>query len=228
MTKRDLIYTIRAQNLQNLIDERFNGNATNFAREAIKLPLDKKPTDIYLYLNKSRNISSKKAKEIEENLGLADGYLDQNRSSNQELEPGTFVIPEYSVKLAASSHNGAEVISPENIIRHHTLNDTFLIQYRVKPENLAVVSVTGHSMETTLRDGEKVVIDVSRREPIDNRVFAITTKNHCWVKRLRVTTNGERWRSDNEEYREFDDELNNGTSIVIDGLVLYSLGREIN
>lgn len=176
-------------------------------------------------LNGDRKLELVAAKNIEDKIFEKTG-LRIFSAKDEEFEPGTFRIPEYNVKLSAG--HGEEVISPENIIRHHILNDTFLVQYRVKPENLAVVSVTGHSMETTLRDGERVVIDISRRESIDNRVFAITTKNHCWVKRLRVTTNGERWRSDNEEYREFDDELNNGTTVVIDGLVLYSLGREIN
>jgi len=229
MDKRDLIYTIRAQNLQKLINEKFNGNATNFAREAIKLAEDKKPTDIYLYLNRARNISNKKAKQIEENLALAEGYLDQDdKNKSDEQEPGTFTIFEYDVGLAANSHCGVEVISPENIVRPHTLNDTFLTEFRVKKENLAVVKVVGDSMDPTLRDGERVVVDISRKEFIDNRVFALTTKNHAWAKRLRITPNGERWSSDNEEYRQYDDELNSSKStIVLLGLVLYSLGRAV-
>ncbi|MBX9866052.1 MAG: hypothetical protein K2Y14_04000 [Burkholderiales bacterium] len=229
MSVRDFIFTIRAQNLQKLIDEKFNGNATNFARIAINLPADKKPTDIYLYLNGGRNISNKKAKLIEKNLGLVDGYLDKSDDAKaQEQEPGTFTIFEYDVGLAANSHCGVEVISPNNIVRSHTLNDTFLTEFRVKKENLAVVKVVGDSMDPTLRDGERVVIDISRKEFIDNRVFALTTKNHAWAKRLRITPNGERWSSDNEEYRQYDDELNSSKStIVLLGLVLYSLGRAV-
>ena len=226
MDKRDLIYTIRAQNLQKLIDERFNGNATNFAREAIKLPLDKKPTDIYLYLNKSRNISNKKAKEIEENLGLINGYLDQDYSDNAELEPGTFRIAEYNVKLSAGL--GEEVIHPENIKRYHTFNEEFLTDFRVKNNNLAIVQVVGDSMHPTLLSNELVVIDFSQKDPLDNHVYAITTQNQTWVKRYRITPAGGKWQSDNEEYREFDKPLNDGTPVRIVGLVLFSLGRKIN
>lgn len=65
-------------------------------------------------------------------------------------------------------------------------------------------------------------------EPIDNRVFAITTKNQTWVKRLRITPTGERWESDNDRHKRYDDELNGcGTTVVIQGLVPYSLGRQI-
>ena len=229
MSTRDFIFTIRAQNLQKLIDEKFNGNATNFARIAIELPPDKKPTDVYVYLNGSRNISNKKAKLIEKNLDLIDGYLDKsNDTDSQEQEPDTFNIPEYDVSLAADSLNGAEVLAPQNVVRIHTLNNTFLTEFRVKKENLAVVKVVGDSMDPTLRNGERVVVDISRKEFIDNRVFALTTKNHAWVKRLRITPNGERWRSDNEEYRQYDDELNGSKStIVLLGLVLYSLGRPV-
>jgi phage repressor protein C with HTH and peptisase S24 domain len=181
-----------------------------------------------LRAEKKRQGINKKAKEIEGNLGLPDGYLDIDNEADEELEPGTFRVPEYNVKLAANSHVGAEVISPENIKRHHSLNDEFLIEFQVKKENLAIVSVIGDSMESTLHANELIVIDISKRERIDNRVFAITTKNCCWVKRLRITPNGERWESDNEEYKRYDDELNNGPTIVINGLVLYSLGRRIN
>lgn len=227
MTTRDLIYSIRAENLQNLINEKFNGNATNFAREAIKLPVDKKPTDIYLYLNGSRNISSKKAKEIEVNLGLIDGYLDNDHKNKEELEPGTFRIPEYNVKLSAG--HGEEVINPDNIKKYHRLDEVFLTDFRVKKDNLAIVQIVGDSMHPTLLSGELVVIDKSKREPVDNQVFAITTKNHAWAKRYRITPNGGKWQSDNEGYREYDESLNDGTStVVLNGLVLFSLGRKIN
>lgn len=199
------------------------GSQAAFARA-----INKPPQQITQWLKGEKAIGEKIVRDIESALGLPRGYIDNDRhSKDEDLEPGTFKIAEYNVKLATNSAHGAEVIDPNNIIRHHTLNESFLTEFKVKKENLAVVQVSGDSMEYTLRSGEKVVIDKSRKEVIDNRVFAITSRNQCWVKRVRSTPKGNVWQSDNEEYREFDKDLNDGATVRIEGLVLYSLGRPV-
>lgn len=213
---------IRIDNLKKYIDTHFNGSINAFAKS-----IEKNSSQFYNLFKGERSFGQNLARDIEEKLGLSRGYLDQDHDK-PTLEQNTFRIPEYNVKLSANPQSGAEVLSPDNIVKYHTLNDTFLTEYKVKQENLAVVSVTGDSMEPTLLNGERVIIDISRREPIDNRVFAITTKNQTWVKRLRITPTGERWESDNDRHKRYDDELNEcGTTVVIQGLVLYSLGRQI-
>ena len=52
--------------------EKFDGSQTNFARAA-----KKSFSQINQYLNGVRNIGEKVAREIEKNLGLSTGYLDQ-------------------------------------------------------------------------------------------------------------------------------------------------------
>lgn len=209
----------RIQNLQKIIDERFN------SWNKLAIAIGKEASYLNGVKNDKRPFTEKLAREIEYKLNLPHGYLDRGYE-NHEIIPGTFRTPEYEVKFSLGE--GEEIISPDNIVKYHVLDESFLHDFMVKKENLAVVSVIGNSMEPTLRDREKVIIDISRREFIDNKVFAITTKNHAWVKRLRITPNGERWRSDNEEYRQYDDELNNGESTIrLLGLVLYSLGRPV-
>lgn len=216
--------SIRRNNMLRLIDQLFNGNVSAFAK-AIE-----KSTSYISDIKKERRsqFTEKLARHIEEKLQLPDKFLDKTDDViNQDFDVKSFKVPEYNVQLSAG--RGAEVINPENIKGHHILNDSFLTEYRVKKENLAIVSVVGHSMNPILGDGTKVVIDISRCEPIDNKVFAITTKNHTWVKRCRITPKGVIWQSDNEEYRQFDDELNNtSSSVVIEGYVLYNLGQKVN
>lgn len=218
------IVDIRRKNMLRLIDKMFNGNVTSFAK-AIE-----KSVSYISDIKKERKseFTEKLARHIEEKLQLPDKFLDKTDDViNQEFDVKSFRVPEYNVQLSAG--RGAEVINPENVKAHHILNDSFLTEYRVKKENLAIVSVVGHSMNPILSDGTKVVIDISRCEPIDNKVFAITTKNHTWVKRCRITPGGTIWQSDNEEYRQYDDDLNNGkSSVVIEGYVLYNLGQKVN
>lgn len=218
-------YIIRLDNLTKLVQDKFANNWRVFAEK-----IGKQQSYVSELKNGKRKFTEDLASDIEEILGLPHGFLDYALDENDDsLESGTFRIAEYNVKLAASSHDGAEVIAPENVKKYHTFDEEFLTDFHVKKENLAIVSVTGDSMEPTLHNGEKIVIDISKCEPLDNKVFAITTKNHCWVKRLRITPTGERWESDNDELRRYDAELNNGgTSVRIEGMVLYSLGRKIS
>lgn len=216
-------FEIRRINFEKIMNE--CGSRTSLAK---RLGVSVSEVTNYLLKNNPRDISDVKAIEYEEALGLPAGFLDKTDDiTNHDFDVTSFRVPEYNVQLSAG--RGAEVINPENIKAHHILNDSFLTEYRVKKENLAIVSVVGHSMNPILIDGTKVVIDISRCEPIDNKVFAITTKNHTWVKRCRITPGGTIWQSDNEEYRQYDDDLNNGkSSVVIEGYVLYNLGQKVN
>lgn len=210
---------IRIDKLQKIVDSKFG--SWNKLAQAI----EKEASYLNGVKNGKRPFTEKLARDIEEKLGLPPNYLDK---ADTDLEDTTFQVAEYYVKLAANSQCGAEVIDPNNIKRHWTLDKSFLTEFHVKPENLAIVEIFGDSMLPTVRSGERVVIDKSQREEIDNRVFAITTRNQCWVKRLRLTPKGKMWESDNEEYRQYDKDINDGTPVRIEGIVLYSLGRKIS
>ena len=189
------------------------------------LALDVNQGNISSILNGSRVFDIKAAKNIEDKIYEKLG-VHIFSAKDEDLEPDTFRIAEYNVKLSAGL--GEEVIHPENIKRYHTFNEEFLTDFRVKKNNLAIVQVVGDSMHPTLLSNELVVIDFSQKDPLDNHVYAITTQNQTWVKRYRITPAGGKWQSDNEEYREFDKPLNDGTPVIPVGLVLFSLGRKIN
>lgn len=190
--------------------------------------LNRSAQQITQWLN-GKPIGEKIARDIEEKLDLPYGYLDKNKQHKDDVElpQSKFKIYEYEAK--ASMGNGIEVITPDNIIGYEIFDEKFLTDFRVKAENLAIISVVGDSMEPTLRGGGRVVIDTSVKTELDNKVFALTTKNHLWVKRLRMTPDGYKWQSDNEAHREFDRSLNETpTTVRIIGRVIYSLGRPID
>lgn len=190
--------------------------------------LNRSAQQIAQWIN-GKPIGEKIARDIEEKLDLPYGYLDKNKQQQDDviLPMNKFKIYQYEAK--ASMGNGIEVITPDNIIGYEIFDEKFLSDFRVREENLAIITVVGDSMEPTLRGGGRVVIDTSVITEIDNKVFALTTKNHLWVKRLRMTPDGYKWQSDNEAHREFDKSLNETpTTVRIIGRVIYSLGRPID
>ena len=79
----------RTQNIRRIIEQRFDGNKSEFARAALVAP-----AQISQWLSGYRNIGEKAARKIEEALGMASGALDidaDNPSSpshqRQEIPP---------------------------------------------------------------------------------------------------------------------------------------------
>src|SRR5262245_31303236 len=87
------IHVIRLDNLNELIKQRFDGNATSMARH-----LGRSHAYLWQILNKYRGIGEDMARYIEERLGLEDRALDQ---------PETL---ERTEKLRAQLGNGKELL----------------------------------------------------------------------------------------------------------------------
>ena len=70
-----------------------------------------------------------------------------------------------------------------------------------RPERLRCARVVGDSMAPTIGDGDLVVLDAGRTEPLDGQVFGVHTEEGLVVKRLRRV--GDRWHleSDNPVYK---------------------------
>ena len=68
------------------------------------------------------------------------------------------------------------------------------------PERLMCARVAGDSMAPAICDGDLVVLDAGRAEPLDGQVFVVRTGEGVLVKRLRRTD--DRWdlESDNSAY----------------------------
>lgn len=66
-----------------------------------------------------------------------------------------------------------------------------------RPERLRCARVVGDSMAPTLGDGDLVVLDSGRTEPLDGQVFGVHTEAGLVVKRLRHADHLWRLESDN-------------------------------
>ena len=61
-------------------------------------------------------------------------------------------------------------------------------------------SVDGDSMYPTLKDGEEIVIDRSKKELREGKIFVLNHMGTMWVKRVRVNYDSIELISDNNFY----------------------------
>ena len=54
------------------------------------------------------------------------------------------------------------------------------------PENLRILRVRGNSMEPEMREGDRLVVDVSRRVPATGEMFVLWDGNGLVVKRIEA------------------------------------------
>ena len=92
-----------------------------------------------------------------------------------EVSTGAGAVTEEFVSETALWH------WPENMIRHEAGAD---------PESLRILRVRGNSMEPELSDGDRIVVDVSRRLPSTGETFVLWDGNGLVVKRVDAVRSG--------------------------------------
>lgn len=105
----------------------------------------------------------------------------------------------------------------------------WLIRTGLKEKNLSVIYAQGHSMEPTLADGDVLLLDESQTEPLNSRIYAILRPDgELIIKRLVQTmTSGWIIRSDNQDKRNYPDEIATDTEIghlKIAGRIVWHAG----
>lgn len=75
------------------------------------------------------------------------------------------------------------------------------IDKKIIDKNLDAINVIGDSMEPTIKDGSIIFIDREDRNIVNGGIFTIRTNGGVFVKRVRVTTQGDiELISDNKAY----------------------------
>lgn len=100
------------------------------------------------------------------------------------------------------------------------MRSSWVARHRYNPEYLYAITVCGDSMETTLHDGDIVVINVADKQLVDGSVYAFNYEGEAVVKRLSRDA-GQWWlTSDNSDQRKYHRKLcNNGDCLVIGKVV---------
>lgn len=95
---------------------------------------------------------------------------------------------------------------------------------------LACLRVEGDSMEQKINNGAYVIIDTSKKEIINNKIYAFNINNVIRIKRLFNALDGIIIRSDNPTYPEekitFEDMQDNDMNFFIVGKIEVILNME--
>lgn len=98
--------------------------------------------------------------------------------------------------------------------------------FNANPNNLKVFKASGDSMESTIFDGDLLLVDVSRKDFANGGIFLLTINDEWYCKRLKLKINGElEIISDNSHYEKEIKHPNDEIEIKIIGKVIRNLSK---
>ena len=98
--------------------------------------------------------------------------------------------------------------------------------FNANPNNLKVFKASGDSMETTISDGDLLLVDVARKDFANGGIFLLTINNEWYCKRLKLKINGDlEIISDNPRYEKEIKHPNDEIEIKIIGKVIRNLSK---
>lgn len=97
---------------------------------------------------------------------------------------------------------------------------TWLQARRLKAKDCAMFLVSGESMYPTLKDGEEIIVDRSKRELSEGKIFVLNHNGSMLVKKVQFTYNGVELISDNPAYRPLKLDAEEANNLVIIGQVV--------
>jgi phage repressor protein C with HTH and peptisase S24 domain len=95
-----------------------------------------------------------------------------------------------------------------------------------RPDKLHAIAISGQSMETSMYDGDIVVINVDDIRPADGEVFAANYEGELVIKRMVRESGNWYLSSDNQDKRRFPNKLCHEDCFII-GRVIYKQSERI-
>ncbi len=180
------------------------------------------------------------AKAIEEKTGFRQAWvltgegpetteapsIDELHSSNALLPSREFSVSGfgfsfvYKVKPLLSSGSG-DLVYEEGYEDIYSFRSDWLSRKGVVAA-MRLAQVSGDSMLPTLEDGDFVLFDTSKRDPLDGKIMVIGIENHLYIKRVRVSPEGIFLVSDNKSV--YDPWRVNPENTRFLGLVIWHCG----
>ena len=222
----------RIERVRNLIDEKFNGNQTDFSRA-----IGKAPAQVNQWLNGYRNIGDAAALNIEKSLGLPQGYLDgvvtnqlpkENEitdihrpmlwSSNDPLPEDDYTFAPYMKEQAFCGGAGSFEIPDYNGFRL-PFGKATLRRKSISPDNVFCCTLTGDSMEEKIAEDAAIAVDAGEKTIRDGKIYAFRHGDLFRVKYLSRLPGGRvKIKSHNPAY---DDEEAGLEDIEVIGRVFW-------
>lgn len=171
-------------------------------------------------------IQPRLAKTIEEKTGFSQAWMltgegrERNDAQSENVRPPPpreAIISGFSfsfvgkVKALLSAGSGDLVYEEGHEDIYSFRSDWLRRKGNIATMRLAQVS--GDSMMPALRDGDFVLFDTSKIEPLDGKIMVVSIENHVFIKRIRFSADGgiflasdnkdvyDRWRINPENSR---------------------------
>ena len=211
------IKELRKKNLRNLIDQQFKGSVNAFAKKV------NRPSGFFYDAFADRRVLGERVmRGIEADLGLMPNELD--REDEGVFEEKKFeLINVYSSKLSANHSNK---IFDNEVIDQAPVNVALMLKNGWKKEQLCCFDVIGNSMEPTLQNGSRILVNTAQLDIIDNKIYALRKGNEIFIKRLYKVFNENKIiaKSDNPLYPELHIDLTDEASdLKIVGMAVLRL-----
>jgi hypothetical protein len=131
------------------------------------------------------------------------------------------------IRIAPSCGRGTVVLDEADVtpvrIGKEVIKDIWKVS---TPEVLKLFKASGDSMETTIEDGNILLVDTSRTDYHNGGIYVLTINNDWFVKRLRLKINGDlEIISDNPKYEPEILKPNTDIEINVVGRVIKNLSR---
>jgi len=109
--------------------------------------------------------------------------------SSESIHGAGYVhIPKYDIVASAG---GGALVHSEQIVDYLAFKTDWIVNnLGVSEKNLALISVTGDSMEPTLSSGDMVLVDVSERKIETNAIYVLQFLGALLVKRIQCRLDG--------------------------------------
>ena len=123
----------------------------------------------------------------------------RNSASAVDDQHGAEDHIEQLAEVAAAAGGGAQVYD-ETVTATVPFRRDWLRRHRINPRCCNVISVRGESMEPTLPNGCSVIVDLSRTELRQGRIYVMSTEEGLVAKRVKQNAQGWWLLSDNPEW----------------------------
>ena len=105
-------------------------------------------------------------------------------------------------------------------------NEYFMQSFqRANEKGLAIINVTGDSMEPTLQNGDLLYVDVRKNYYCGDGIYVFSLGDTLYVKRLQLTGNKLLIHSDNKFYDTWDIRPEEEEQFIIHGKVEFQQGK---
>jgi len=121
-------------------------------------------------------------KSVLQNIEQQVNDVGKNYLSSEYVE-----IPHYNIQAAAGA---GKLASDEVTLKPLAFRRDWLANRNLNVAGLAIVGVSGDSMEDHLHDGDLVLVDMSQKEISDGKTYVLRIEGHLLIKNLQMLPHG--------------------------------------